>query len=82
MGRQTAAAGSAVIIGQDPAKVEDTIKTLSKDGPAYGITAETYNLGCVGPAVLGCFRPVAARPASAPACGRATWPATWPTTAT
>jgi NAD(P)-dependent dehydrogenase (short-subunit alcohol dehydrogenase family) len=45
MGRQTAAdvvaaGGSAVIIGQDPDKVEDTVTTLSKDGPAYGITAD------------------------------------------
>jgi NAD(P)-dependent dehydrogenase (short-subunit alcohol dehydrogenase family) len=44
MGRQTAAdvvaaGGSAVIIGQDPGKVEDTIKELAKDGTAYGITA-------------------------------------------
>ena len=45
MGRQTAedvvaAGGSAVIIGQDPGKVEDTVKELAKDGKAYGITAE------------------------------------------
>jgi NAD(P)-dependent dehydrogenase (short-subunit alcohol dehydrogenase family) len=45
MGRQTAAdvvaaGGSAVIIGQDPGKVEDTVKELAKDGPAYGITAD------------------------------------------
>ena len=45
MGRQTAAdvvaaGGSAVIIGQDPAKVEDTVQKLSKDGPAHGITAD------------------------------------------
>jgi hypothetical protein len=42
MGRQTAtdvvaAGGSAVIIGQDPAKVDDTVQTLAKDGKAYGI---------------------------------------------
>ena len=45
MGRQTAAdvvaaGGSAVIIGQDPGKVDDTVKTLAKDGKAYGITAD------------------------------------------
>jgi NAD(P)-dependent dehydrogenase (short-subunit alcohol dehydrogenase family) len=45
MGRQTAAdvvaaGGSAVIIGDDPGKVEDTVKTLAKDGTAYGITAD------------------------------------------
>jgi NAD(P)-dependent dehydrogenase (short-subunit alcohol dehydrogenase family) len=45
MGRQTAAdvvaaGGCAVIIGQDQARVEDTVDTLSKDGPAYGITAD------------------------------------------
>jgi len=45
MGRQTAAdvvaaGGSAVIIGQDPGKVDDTVKTLAKDGPACGITAD------------------------------------------
>ena len=34
------AAGGAVIIGQDPGKVEDTVKTLAKDGPAWGITAD------------------------------------------
>ena len=45
MGRDTAAdvvaaGGSAVIIGQDQQRVEDTVKELSKDGKAYGITAE------------------------------------------
>jgi NAD(P)-dependent dehydrogenase (short-subunit alcohol dehydrogenase family) len=45
MGRQTAAdvvaaGGSAVIIGQDPGKVHDTVQALAKDGPAYGITAD------------------------------------------
>jgi short chain dehydrogenase len=45
MGRQTAAdvvaaAGSAVIIGQDPGKIDDTVQTLAKDGPAYGIAAD------------------------------------------
>jgi NAD(P)-dependent dehydrogenase (short-subunit alcohol dehydrogenase family) len=44
MGRQTAedvvaAAGSAVIIGQDPGKVDDTVKALANDGKAYGISA-------------------------------------------
>ena len=44
MGRQTAedvvaAGGSAVIIGQDPGKVHDTVQALAKDGSAYGITA-------------------------------------------
>jgi NAD(P)-dependent dehydrogenase (short-subunit alcohol dehydrogenase family) len=45
MGRQTAAdvvaaGGSAVIIGQDPGRVDDTVQTLAKDGSAYGITAD------------------------------------------
>jgi len=45
MGRQTAedvvaAGGCAVIIGQEQDRVDDTIRTLSKDGPAYGITAD------------------------------------------
>ena len=45
MGRQTAedvvaAGGSAVIIGQEPGRVEDTVRTLAKDGAAYGITAD------------------------------------------
>ena len=45
MGRQTAAdvvaaGGSAVIIGQDPGKVEDTVQALAKDGPAAGISAD------------------------------------------
>ena len=45
MGRQTAAdvvaaGGTAVIIGQDPGKVDDTVETLAKDGKAYGIVAD------------------------------------------
>lgn len=45
MGRQAAAdvvaaGGSAVIIGADGGKVEDTVRELSKDGEAYGITAD------------------------------------------
>jgi NAD(P)-dependent dehydrogenase (short-subunit alcohol dehydrogenase family) len=45
MGRQTAtdvvaAGGSAVVIGQDSGKVDDTVKTLAKDGQAYGIAAD------------------------------------------
>jgi NAD(P)-dependent dehydrogenase (short-subunit alcohol dehydrogenase family) len=45
MGRQAAAdvvgaGGAAVVIGQDPGKVDDTVKTLAKDGKAYGITAD------------------------------------------
>jgi NAD(P)-dependent dehydrogenase (short-subunit alcohol dehydrogenase family) len=35
-----AAGGSAVIIGQDEDRVEDTVQTLAKDGSAYGITAD------------------------------------------
>jgi NAD(P)-dependent dehydrogenase (short-subunit alcohol dehydrogenase family) len=35
-----AACGSAVIIGQEAGKVEDTVKELAKDGTAYGITAD------------------------------------------
>jgi NAD(P)-dependent dehydrogenase (short-subunit alcohol dehydrogenase family) len=45
MGRQTAddvvaAGGSAVIIGEDQDRVDDTVETLAKDGTAYGITAD------------------------------------------
>jgi len=45
MGRQTAldvvaAGGSAVIIGQDSDRVDDTVETLAKDGSAYGIAAD------------------------------------------
>jgi NAD(P)-dependent dehydrogenase (short-subunit alcohol dehydrogenase family) len=45
MGQQTAAdvvaaGGSAVIIGDHADKVGETVKTLSKDGKAYGITAD------------------------------------------
>ena len=45
MGRQTAAdvvaaGGSAVIIGRDAGKVDDTVQTLGKEGPADGITAD------------------------------------------
>jgi len=45
MGRQTAvdvvaAGGSAVVIGQDSDRVDDTVETLNKDGSAYGITAD------------------------------------------
>jgi NAD(P)-dependent dehydrogenase (short-subunit alcohol dehydrogenase family) len=45
MGRQTAAdvvaaGGSAVVIGQEPDKVADTVKELSESGTAYGITAD------------------------------------------
>jgi NAD(P)-dependent dehydrogenase (short-subunit alcohol dehydrogenase family) len=45
MGRQTAAdvvaaGGSAVVIGDHQGKVDDTVKALSKDGTAYGITAD------------------------------------------
>ena len=45
MGRDTAAdvvaaGGSAVIIGQNQDRVDNTVKELAKDGTAYGITAE------------------------------------------
>jgi len=45
MGRDTAAdvvagGGSAVIIGVDPDRVNDTVKELGKDGRAWGITAD------------------------------------------
>src|SRR5262244_1206187 len=48
MGRQTAedvvaAGGSAVIIGDDPGKVDDTVQTLAKEGTAWGITADLAN---------------------------------------
>jgi NAD(P)-dependent dehydrogenase (short-subunit alcohol dehydrogenase family) len=45
IGRDTAAdvvagGGSAVIIGRDQPRVDETVAMLSKDGPAYGITAD------------------------------------------
>jgi short-subunit dehydrogenase len=45
MGRQTAvdvvaAGGSAVVIGRDQGRVEDTVQTLAKEGTADGITAD------------------------------------------
>ena len=45
MGRQSAedviaAGGSAVIIGRDQARVDDTVNTLSREGKAWGITAD------------------------------------------
>jgi NAD(P)-dependent dehydrogenase (short-subunit alcohol dehydrogenase family) len=44
-GRDTAAdvvagGGSAVVIGREQARVDETVAALSKDGPAYGITAD------------------------------------------
>jgi NAD(P)-dependent dehydrogenase (short-subunit alcohol dehydrogenase family) len=45
MGRQSAedvvaAGGSAVIVGRDEARVDDTVKTLSRHGKVWGITAD------------------------------------------
>jgi len=45
MGRESAAdvvsgGGTAVIIGRDPARVDETVEALSKEGPAHGITAD------------------------------------------
>ena len=45
MGRQTAvdvvaACGTAVAIGQDPRRVDQTVKTLSRDRETYGISAD------------------------------------------
>src|SRR5215470_10131459 len=45
IGRESAAdvvagGGSAVIIGRDQAKVDETVETLSKEGPAHGVTAD------------------------------------------
>jgi NAD(P)-dependent dehydrogenase (short-subunit alcohol dehydrogenase family) len=45
MGRQTAAdvvaaGGSAVIIGENAGKVDDTVQDLAKEGSAWGITAD------------------------------------------
>src|SRR5215469_5528248 len=45
MGRQTAAdvmaaGGSAVIIGDNASKVDDTVQALAKEGSAYGIAAD------------------------------------------
>jgi NAD(P)-dependent dehydrogenase (short-subunit alcohol dehydrogenase family) len=48
MGRQSAqdivaAGGSAVIIGRDQARVDDTVASLSQNGTAWGITADLAN---------------------------------------
>lgn len=48
MGRQiaedvVAAGGSAVIIGRDRARVDDTVNALSQNGKAWGITADLAN---------------------------------------
>jgi len=48
MGRQSAedvvaAGGSAVIIGRDHARVDDTVNSLSQTGKAWGITADLAN---------------------------------------
>ena len=48
MGRQSAedvvaAGGSAVVIGRDQARVDDTVNTLSQKGTAWGITADLAN---------------------------------------
>jgi len=45
MGRESAAdvvsgGGTAVIIGRDRARVDETVEALSKEGPAHGITAD------------------------------------------
>jgi NAD(P)-dependent dehydrogenase (short-subunit alcohol dehydrogenase family) len=45
MGRATAAqvvaqGGTVVVVGRDSDRVDDTVKALSKDGPASGITAD------------------------------------------
>jgi len=45
IGRESAAdvvsgGGSAVIIGREQAKVDETVETLSKEGSADGITAD------------------------------------------
>jgi NAD(P)-dependent dehydrogenase (short-subunit alcohol dehydrogenase family) len=45
MGKATAAdvvagGGSVVIVGRDQARVDETVTELSKDGPAFGITAD------------------------------------------
>jgi NAD(P)-dependent dehydrogenase (short-subunit alcohol dehydrogenase family) len=59
MGRQTAAdvvaaGGSAVIIGEDAGKVDDTVQTLAEDGSAYGITANLRpDAGGPGPPATG-----------------------------
>ena len=37
-----AAGGAAVIIGLDPGKVDDTVKTLAKDGKAYRQRRRTW----------------------------------------
>ena len=85
MGRQTAedvvaAGGNAVVIGQDPEKVDDTVQTLSKDGTAYGITADLTDreAGRGGAPAVGpraCRRHVAGRRPGASSASRS-----WTTT--
>jgi len=50
MGRQTAedvvaAGGSAVIVGRDQARVEDTVSAISRYGKAWGLTADLADRG-------------------------------------
>src|SRR5690242_21410041 len=45
MGKEAAAdvvasGGSVVIVGREQARVDETVAELSKDGPAFGITAD------------------------------------------
>jgi NAD(P)-dependent dehydrogenase (short-subunit alcohol dehydrogenase family) len=52
MGKGTAAdviagGGSAVIIGRDQARVDETVAELGKQGPAWGITADLADRGQV-----------------------------------
>jgi NAD(P)-dependent dehydrogenase (short-subunit alcohol dehydrogenase family) len=52
MGKGTAAdvvagGGSAVIIGRDQARVDETVAELGKEGPAWGITADLADRGQV-----------------------------------
>jgi NAD(P)-dependent dehydrogenase (short-subunit alcohol dehydrogenase family) len=52
MGKTTAAdvvagGGSVVIVGRDQARVDETVTELSKDGPAFGITADLADHGQV-----------------------------------
>ena len=82
MGRQTAAdvvaaGGSAVIIGQDQARVDNTVQTLAKDGPAYGIAADLADrmqAERVCQQLADEHRPTAGSPAPSGTSTAASWP--------
>ena len=86
MGRQAAAdvvaaGGSAVIIGADGGKVEDTVQELSKDGEAYGITADLADRMRPRPSAGNWPPSTPTRPCWSTRPGCSSRPRSWPPTA-